>query len=100
VSVTKALESEETIADVHTQPADASGNLVGKVLHVGTGYLRLMVTTVDTCKGPRAYAGVVFAYHERVTENFQRLSDSDWAESVKAIPRPADVPWLSNVLAQ
>jgi hypothetical protein len=97
---TKALESDPTIADVHTQPADASGNLVGKVLHVGTGYPRLMVTTVDTCKGPRAYAGVVFAYHERVTENFQRLSDSDWAESVKAIPRPADVPWLSNVLAQ
>jgi hypothetical protein len=47
------------IVDVHTQPADEAGNLVGRVLHVGTGQPRLMVVTVDTCTGPRAYAGLV-----------------------------------------
>jgi hypothetical protein len=41
---------------VHTQPADEAGNPVGKVLHVGTGYPRYMVATIDTCNGPRAYA--------------------------------------------
>ena len=37
-------EPSNGIADVHTQPTDEAGNWVGKVLHVGTGYARLMVT--------------------------------------------------------
>jgi len=27
---------------------------VGNVLHVGTGYARLMVVTANTCEGPKA----------------------------------------------
>ena len=54
-------EIDPTIADVHTKPATAT------VLHVGTGYPRLMVMTADTCGGPRAYAGVVSAYYEKMT---------------------------------
>jgi hypothetical protein len=96
----KSIEFDPTIADVHTQPADAGGAIVGHVLHVGTGYPRLMVVTVDTCMGPRAYAGVVYAYHEHVTKNFERLTDEDWAQRVsdKANP-PADVPWMSPLLS-
>ena len=97
----KSLEFDPTIADVHTQPADEVGNIVGKVLHVGTGYPRYLVTTIDTCNGPRAYAGVVYAYHEHVTENFERLTDEQWAQRFQqGGARPTEVPWLADVLAQ
>ena len=42
--------------------SDWGGNRVGKVLHVGTGYARLMVVTINTCTGARAYAGPVSSY--------------------------------------
>jgi hypothetical protein len=96
----KSLEFDPTIADVHTQPADESGAIVGKVLHAGTGYPRYLVTTIDTCSGPRAYAGVVYAYHEHVTEDFERLTDEQWAERFQSGERPAEVPWLSDVLGE
>ena len=92
-------ECKPTIADVHTQPADEGGTPVGRVLHVGTGYPRLMVTTVDTCSGPKAYVGVVFAYHERITENFQRLSDSEWLSELSNQP-PPDVAWMQDLVAR
>ena len=50
-----ALEYDPTIADVHTQPTTYAGASVGKVLHVATGRPRVMVVTLDTCQGPRAY---------------------------------------------
>ena len=97
----KSIEFDPTIADVHTQPADEAGNIVGKVLHVGTGYPRYMVTTIDTCNGPRAYAGVVYAYHEQTTEDFERLTDEEWAERFRqGAQRPAEVPWMQPVFAQ
>jgi hypothetical protein len=96
----KSLEFNPTIADVHTQPADETGAPVGKVLHVGTGYPRYMVTTIDTCQGPRAYAGVVFAYHETITEKFMRLTDAEWSQKFSAgAVRPDEVPWMEPVLA-
>ena len=95
-----AIEASPTIADVHTQPADENGNPVGKVLHVATGYPRLMVTTVDTCQGPRAYVGVTFAYHEQVTNDFQRLDDARWATQLRGGTAPEDVPWLAPVIGQ
>jgi len=95
-----SMMASPTIADVHSQPADENGNVVGNVLHVGTGYPRLMVTTVDTCQGPRAYAGVTFAYHERMTTNYLRLTDRAWAIELQAETRPTDVPWMAPVLGQ
>lgn len=94
-----SIEQDLTIADVHTQPADAGGSIVGHVLHVGTAFPRLLVTTVDTCVGPRAYAGVVYSYHERITKDFERLTDEQWTMDVQTSP-PADVPWLEPVLGQ
>lgn len=95
----KSIEFDPTIADVHTQPADESGNPVGKVLHVATGFPRFMVITADTCMGPRAYAGVSFAYHEKITEDFQRVTDSQWAEELSSTT-PPDVPWLTPILGE
>ena len=95
-----SAEFDPTIADVHTQPTDEGGNFVGKVLHVGTGYPRLMVMTAETCTGPRAYAGVVFSYHEVVTEQLQRLTDADWAGRLEAGQTPPDPRWLADLIVR
>jgi hypothetical protein len=86
-----------TIADVHTQPTDESGNPVGRVLHVGTGSARTMVVTVDTCSGPRAYVGPVSSYYEVVTEQFQRLDDAAW---IDALTGATDVPWMNDLVVR
>lgn len=86
------LEFDPTIADIHTQPTDAAGNMVGRVLHVGTGRPQTMVVTVMRDDGPRAYVGVVSSYYEVVTDGFTRLSDLDWSGGrLDASPRPE---WL------
>ncbi len=94
-----ALDTDPTIADVHTQPADALGNIVGKVLHVATGNPRLMVLSVDSCQGPRAYAGVVSAYFEQITNDFKRMTDQEWSSQLQAAT-PADVPWMQDLVVR
>ena len=83
-----------TIADVHTDPLDAA------VLHVAIGLPRLIYVTVDGCNGPRAYAGVVSSYFEKTTGNLQRLTDMDWSAQVMQQPPPADVSWMSDLIAK
>jgi hypothetical protein len=95
-----AADFDPTIADVHTQPTDEGGAFVGRVLHVGTGFPRLMVVAAETCAGPRAYAGVVSAYHEVVTSQLQRLTDEDWAGEFAQGQSPPDVPWLSGLVVR
>jgi len=90
---------DPTIADVHTQPTDAAGADVGRVLHVGTGHARMMVVAVDTCAGPRAYAGLVSSYFERVTERYERLDDARWSREISAAT-PADPAWLRDVITR
>ena len=86
-----------TIADVHTDPGGPIPVSRGpSVLHVGTGRARLMVMTVDSCQGPRAYAGVVSSYYEHLAEGFTRLDDQQWQTLVDAAP---NVPWMQSVLA-
>jgi hypothetical protein len=69
------------------------------VLHVGTGYARLMVVTANSCDGPKAYAGLASSYFEDVTQNLQRLDDPTWATMLNASPPPADVAWMSGLIA-
>lgn len=85
-------DMDPTIADVHTDPG---GDRPPHVLHVATGLPRLMVLTVNTCQGPRAYAGVTFAYHEVVADGLKRFTDAEWATMAA---KAADVPWLEPVL--
>jgi hypothetical protein len=89
-----AQKVDPTIADVHTDPADSA------ILHVATGLPRLMYVTVDGCDGPRAYAGVASSYFEQTTTNLQRLNDMQWSTQVMASPPPADVGWMSDLVAQ
>jgi Protein of unknown function (DUF3160) len=95
-----ATDFHPTIADVHTAPTDEVGNPVGNVLHVGTGYARLMVVTANSCDGPKAYAGLASSYFETVTENLQRLDDPTWATMLDRTTPPAVVPWLASLIAQ
>lgn len=95
-----SIELDATIADVHTQPANEAGAIVGKVLHVGTGMPRVMTVTVDTCAGPRAYTGMAYAYHETVTEDFERLNDEDWSASLVDGVQPPDVPWAASFVSE
>jgi hypothetical protein len=94
-----ALDSNPTIVDVHTQPTDAGGAVVGRVLHVATGNPRLMVLSVDSCQGPRAYAGVVSAYFEQITDNFKRMTDQEWSAQINAAT-PDDVPWMQDLIVR
>jgi hypothetical protein len=95
----KSLEQDPTIADVHTQPTDEVGNDVGRVLHVGTGLPRLMVITIETCNGPRAYAGLASSYAQVVEEDWTRLDDPTWAKRIAegSFPEP---PWMKDVFAE
>jgi hypothetical protein len=83
---------DPTIADVHTDPKNS------EVLHVATGNARLMVMTADTCMGPRAYVGLVSSYYEKITKDFQRLDDMQWATELKTFP--ADVPWMQDLVVR
>jgi len=87
------LEEDPTIADVHTAPGDG-GSL--SILHVGTGFAQLMVVTVDTCSGPRLYAGPVSSFHEVVDES--RLNDEEWSAMLSS-ESPREVPWMSSIMA-
>jgi len=95
----KGIEYDPTIADVHTQPTDEMGTPVGKVLHVGTGSPRTLVVSVNTCTGPRAYVGLVSSYFERTTENFERLTDEQWATELLTAT-PPDPAWMSGVVSR
>ena len=91
------FDFDPTIADVHTEPTDENGVPVGRVLHVGTGYVRTLLMTRDTCMGPRAYAGLVFSYFEKITENLDRIDDPHW-EAMLSPGNPDDVPWMKDLV--
>jgi len=98
----KATEPDYIVADVHTQPTDEVGNKVGKVLHVGVGKINMGLFIApapsDSLK-PTIYAGPVFSYYEKVTNNFTRLADSDWKELVKDNELPDRPDWVNVYLA-
>jgi hypothetical protein len=58
-----------------------------------------MTMTVNTCVGPRAYVGMAYAYHEQVTQNFERLTDEGWTQRVTE-QSPPDVPWAQGFIAE
>jgi hypothetical protein len=94
-----STQFDPSIADVHTQPTDEGGGDVGRVLHVATGWPRLLVTTIDTCQGPRAYVGLVSSYHEKITEHYQRLDDKQWAAEIAKASAP-DVAWMKDLVVR
>ena len=94
-----ADDSVGPIADVHTQPTDEFGDMVGKVLHVATGSARPIVVTVETCGEPRAYVGLVSSYYQLVTSDFERRNDAMWNQQLMAGDAPDAPAWLADLLA-
>ena len=94
----QAVEQDPAITDVHT---DVGGDLPvargPSVLHVGTGMPRRIVVTVDSCQGPRAYAGVVSSFHEVLEQGLNRLTDDEWKQRVYQEPV---APWLAPLLGE
>jgi len=75
------------VADIHTSPADESGNLVGWVLHVGTGPVNMAVVTANVPgEGEVAFVGPVMSYYEHLSTGFERLTDEVWQTSFSAAP--------------
>ena len=97
-----AAEGDFTVVDVHTQPTDESGNVVGKVLHTGIGEVNLGVF-VANCPFAQnelmAYVGPVMSYYEKITENFQRMTDQEWEDLVLDRQLPERPAWTSIYLA-
>jgi hypothetical protein len=70
------------VADIHTAPTDAGGDLIGWVLHAGTGLINLGVFVAELpTVGQVAFVGPVMSYHEYLSTNFFRLSDEEWKAS-------------------
>lgn len=81
------------VADVHTQPDDEQGNPVGRVLHIGTAAPQAMVVVAGAPGRERAYVGFASSYRERVTENFDRLTDQRWRQEIARAAAPA---WMTQ----
>ena len=97
-----AAEGDFRVVDIHTQPTDEAGNVVGKVLHTGVGEVNLGVF-VANCPFAQnelmAYVGPVMSYYEKITENFQRMTDQEWEDLVYDSQLPERPAWTSIYLA-
>ena len=96
-----AAFGEYIVADVHTQPTDEGGAVVGRVLHVGVGDINLGVFLVESYSEagvPMAFVGPVMSYYEKITDNFQRLTDERWTEMVLANDLPIRPDWVNIYL--
>ncbi len=94
--------SDYTVADVHTQPTDQDGNMVGRVLHVGVGKVNLGVFLANAPSAdfqPMAFVGPVMSYYEKITDNFERLTDEEWSELVEEDKLPTRPDWVNVYLA-
>lgn len=96
----KFTEADFTIVDVHTQPTDEMGNMVGKILHAGVGRIN-MGFFVAPCPDDRQltlFCGPVFSYYEKTTESFKRLKDSEWEQEVINDELPLRPEWINSYL--
>ena len=91
-----------TVADVHTQPTEPGGVVVGNVLHVGNGKINMGVFiapgTVETGR-TMCYAGPVGSFHMQVETNFNRLNDDDWQAMFLDGKSPERPEWVYHYLA-
>jgi hypothetical protein len=96
----RAVELDPTITDVHT---DIGGDLPiarePSVLHVGVGLPRAIVLTVDSCTGPRAYAGYVSAFHQDLASGLVRYTDDEWKARLASTAPAPDPAFMAPLLS-
>ncbi len=91
------------VADIHTQPTDESGTVVGHVVHVGNGYINAGIFLAPNPVNPdqlMAFAGPVSSFHYEVTDNFYRYNDQEWNEKFMTgndLPQRPD--WIASYIA-
>jgi hypothetical protein len=90
------------VADIHTQPTDEYGAVVGYVYHVGNGFINNGVFLAPNPVNPDqliAYTGPVASFHYEVTENFYRYTDEEWKDKFLSNPNVPDRPdWVAAYL--
>lgn len=99
-NMNKFTDSDFINVDIHTQPTDRGGNIVGKVLHAGLGYLNMGVclAKIPGTETTAAYTGVFMSYYENITDNFLRLNDQEWERKVLDRNIPERPKWVSSYL--
>jgi len=79
------IDPDFITADVHTQPADEVGTVVGNVLHVGNGTIDMGVFLAPSPSHNfelMAFVGPVSSYYEYINSDFERSNDEEWAMRV------------------
>ncbi|KPL12712.1 MAG: hypothetical protein AMS26_16525 [Bacteroides sp. SM23_62] len=103
--INKGLNWDFVVADVHTQPTNEAGFIVGYVLHVGNGYINKGVFLAPNPTNPdqlMAFAGPVSSFHYKVTSNFKRLTDQEWEQKFiwdGGTDLPERPDWINPYLA-
>jgi hypothetical protein len=91
-----------SVADVHTQPTEPGGAVVGKVLHVGNGLVNMAsVIAPSNVASSRlmCFAGPVSSFHTEISENFYRYNDDEWEEKFLSGEAPQRPAWVYAYLA-
>jgi hypothetical protein len=101
-NVADAAKNDFVVADVHTQPTDETGNIVGKVLHVSVGRVNLGVylasCPMDYSKA-MAFVGPAFSYYETISTDFKRYTDEEWKATLDQGTVPPRPDWVNLYLA-
>jgi len=101
-NVEKMLKEDYIIADVHTQPTDSLGFMVGNILHAGTGKINLgifLANSPSSDYAPMAFIGPFMSYYDTVTDDFFRMTDELWTSAVKKGSVPYRPSWTNVYLA-
>ncbi len=101
-SAEAGLNMDFVVADVHTQPSEYSGAVVGYVLHVGNGLINRGVFIAPNPTNPEqlmAFTGPVSSFHYEVTNNFKRLCDEEWKEKFLSGNLPPRPDWIESYMA-
>ena len=90
--------SDYLVADYHTTPTDCDADVIGAVLHAGTGPVELAIITAQAPGAETAaFVGPVMSYYEYTTTGFQRLTDEQWKTTyLSQATRPA---WTASYVA-
>lgn len=98
----RGLMEDFLVVDVHTQPTDEFGSVIGKIMHVGTGKVNMGVFCTGSPSNdyaPVAFMGPVFSFHQHFEYNFKRLTDDEWEMKFRMDEKLPVTDWAGQFLA-
>jgi hypothetical protein len=92
-------KSDSLVTDIHTAPPDQV-DLIGGVLHEGTGNVDLLLIAVDNGPDRMMYAGPVMSHYEFIVPgpSLTRMADSEWQGILSAGNGPSRPEWTRSYL--